>query len=166
MMDQFEPVQGETIKTSRHTMDAPIDHSWDHMLAQANEVYEVWKRDGKEAGDALGATYGFTSSYQARAIRSRAAMDAETQLELNAFSVGDVGFTTGTYEMFSDQGLYVKRNSPYKITFIITGNSGYIPSEAAYTYRSYEADTGMFAPGTAEKLAEEYVKILKEMKEK
>jgi len=165
-LPQLQEVESSGIKTSRVMFSVEINHEWDHMLEQANEVYELWKTVGKAEGDALAKTYGFTSSYQARAIRSRAAMDAETQLELNAFSVGDVGFTTGTYEMFSDQGLYVKRNSPYKITFIITGNSGYIPSEAAYTYRSYEADTGIFTPGTAEKLAEEYVRILKEIKEK
>ena len=47
------------------------------------------------------------------------------------------------------------------VTVIITGNSGYIPSRAAYDYRSYEADTGYYARGTAEKLAEQYVEMLK-----
>jgi hypothetical protein len=81
-------------------------------------------------------------------------------LELNVLSIGDVAFTTGTYEMFSDAGRYVKENSPFPVTFLITGNSGYIPSAKAYEYRSYEADTGLYAPGTAEKLAEEYVNML------
>jgi hypothetical protein len=47
---------------------------------------------------------------------------------------------------------------------LITGNSGYIPSKKAYEYRSYEADTGLYAPGTAEKLAEEYVRMLEQLK--
>jgi hypothetical protein len=63
--------------------------------------------------------------------------------------------------MFSTHGLYVKRNSPFEITFLITANSGYLPDVPAYDYRSYEADTGMFAPGEAEKLAENYVEMLK-----
>ena len=75
-----------------------------------------------------------------------------------------MGFTTGTYEMFSDQSNYVKENSPFDVTVIITGNSGYIPSRAAYDYRSYEADTGMYAPGTAEALAENYVDMLNKVK--
>jgi hypothetical protein len=148
------------IKISRLMFAAEIDHSWDPKLDEANQVYELWKTQGKEAGDALGKTYGFTSSYQARAIRSRAAMGASELLELNVLSIGDVAFTIGTYEMFSDAGLYVKENSLFPVTFLITGNSGYIPSAKAYEYRSYEADTGMFAPGTAEKLAEEYVNML------
>ena len=157
----LKPVEGTGIKVTNMMYDAPIDHTWDHMLAQANEVYDLWKSAGKSAGDALGKTYNFTSSYQARAIRSRAGMGASQKLEVNAFSICGVGFTTGTYEMFSDQSLYVKENSPFDITFLITGNSGYIPSRAAYDYRSYEADTGMYAPGTAESLAENYVEMLK-----
>ena len=164
MMDQFEPVQGETIKTSRYTIDAPVDHSWDHMLAQANEVYEVWKRDGKEAGDALGATYGFTSSYQARAIRSRARMSLTTPMEINTFCIGDIGFTTGTYEMFSTNALFVKENSPYETTFVICGTSTYMPADIAYTYRGYEQDTTLYARGTGEMFADQYVKMLTEMK--
>ena len=159
-LTQLEEVESGEIRVMSFRFEAEIDHSWDHMLEQANEVYELWKTVGKKEGDALGRTYGFTSSYQARAIRSRAALGSARILEINVFSVGDIGFTTGTYEMFSDQGLYVKRNSPFKTTFIITGNSGYIPTAAAYDYRSYEADTGRYAKGTAEKLAEQYVTML------
>lgn len=160
----LRPVESTGIKTARVVFPAEVDHSWDHMLEQANEVYDLWKSQGKPAGDALGKTYDFTSSYQARAIRTRAKMAATRDLELNVFRIGNIGFTTGTYEMFSDAGLYVKRNSPFEITFIITGNSGYIPSAAAYDYRSYESDTGYFAKGTAEKLAEKYVEMLNGLK--
>ncbi len=163
-LPELKPVEGSGIKTKRVMFDAEIDHSWDHLLQQANEVYDLWKTAGKSAGDALGKQYDFTSSYQARAIKSRAAMGATQQMELNTFSVGGIGFTTGTYEMFSDHGLYVKEHSPYDVTFIITGCSGYLPSEEAYDYRSYEADTGYYAKGTAEKLAEQYVEMLNEIK--
>lgn len=159
----LQPVSGAGIKTTRQMFAAEIDHSWDHMLPQAKEVYNLWKSVDKATGDALGKTYGFTSSYQARAIISRANMGPTTELEINAFSIGGIGFTTGTYEMFSDHGLYVKENSPFDVTFIITGNSGYIPTPEAFEYRSYEADTGYYAPTTGQKLAEAYVEMLKQV---
>jgi len=160
----LKPVEGTGIKVHNMMFDAPIDHTWDHLLNEAKEVYDLWKSAGKSAGDALGKTYNFTSSYQARAIISRAGKPASEKLEVNAFSICGVGFTTGTYEMFSDQSNYVKEHSPFEITFLITGNSGYIPSREAYEYRSYEADTGMYAPGTAESLAENYVDMLNKVK--
>ena len=163
-LDQLQPVEGATIKTNRVMFEVGVDHSWDHMLKEAREVYDLWKSTGKSAGDALGKTYGFTSSYQARAIISRSGMAATTKLELNSFCIGDVGFITGTMEMFSTTGKYAKQNSPFGTTFIITGCSGYIPCAEAYDYRSYEADTAIYAKGTAEQLSEQYVKMLNEIK--
>ena len=163
-LPSLTPAEGAGIKTTRLAYDAPVDHSWDNMLAQADEVFELWKTVGKTEGDKLGATYGFTSVYQARAIRTRAAMPATQTRELRAFRVGPIGFTTGTYEMFCDHAMYVKEHSPFETTFIITGCSGYIGNKAAYEYRSYETDTGIFASGTGEKMAEEYVKLLNAVK--
>ncbi len=162
---ELKEVEGTGIATTRKIVEAEIDHSWDDKLEQANEVYDLWKSVGKPEGDALGKTYGFTSVYQARAIKARYNMAKTRELETNAFRVGGVGFTTGTYEMFSDAGIYIRKNSPYEFTFLLTGNSGYIPSDAAFNYRCYEADTGFFARGTAELLAENYVEMLKEIQE-
>ena len=164
MIDKLEPVEGTAIKTTHYIMDVDVDHSWDHMLEQANEVYDLWKSAGKTAGDALGKQYGFSSSYQARAIRSRAKMAKTIAMQMGAFSIGGVGFTTGTYEMFSNSGIYVKENSPFETTFLICGNSSYVPADIAYTYRGYEADTGYYARGVAEAMAEQYVKMLGDVK--
>jgi len=163
MYGELQEVEGTDISFKREMFEAPIDHSWDDKLPQAREVYDLWKSVGKPEGDALGKTYDFTSVYQARAIISRSEMPASRTLEVNALRIGGVGFITGTYEMFSDAGIYMRKHSPYEYTFLMTGNSGYIPSDAAFNYRCYEADTGFFARGTAEKLAENYVKMLKEI---
>ncbi len=164
-LSELKPVETTdfTFKQTNQMLTLDIDHSWDYMLDQANEVFDLWKSAGKSAGDALGKTYNFSSSYQARAIRSRANMGATDKMEIRAFRIGPVGFITGTYEMFSTQGLYVKENSPYDVTFLITGNFSYLPDKEAYIYRSYEADTGYFASGSAEKLAEAYVQMLKDI---
>ena len=164
LLEKLEPVEGSGITTKREMVEVKIDHSWDHMLPQANEVFELWKATDKPTGDALGKQYDFSSVYQARAIRSRAAMDKTAELEVNAFRVGGVGFTTGTYEMFSDAGIFIRDHSPYKYTFLLTGNSGYIPSESAHNYRCYEADTGFYLKGTAELLADKYVEMLNQVK--
>ena len=160
----LKDIEDTTIKSVAKQQIVQIDHSWDHMINEANEVYDLWKTQGKTAGDALGAQYGFTSSYQARAIRDRKKMSLTGELTIGAFRVGPIGFTHGTYEMFSDHSNYVKENSPFEITFLITGNSTYIPSSEAYDYRSYEADTGFYAQGTGEQLAKEYVNLLNTLK--
>ena len=147
------------------SFDAPINHAWDHMINEANEVYDLWKSTDKPTGDVLAKSYDFSSVYQARAIRTRAAKGQSEPLELNVFSIGDMGFIVGTFEMFTNTSLFVKEHSPYDTTFIITGNSSYIPAREAYeVYRCYESDTGYYAAGTAEALADKYVEMLTTLK--
>jgi len=162
-LPDLKPVEGTKIKTLRVNYEARVDHSWDHMLPQANEVFELWKSVGKKEGDALGKKYGFTSSYQSRDIRRRAAMGETIPLELNAFCIGEIGFITGTYEMFSDTGIYVRAYAPFDTVFICTGNATYVPSATSYDYRSYEADTTLYEKGTCEKLSREYVRMLESL---
>jgi len=164
MLGSLEPVAGTQIKTTNRTVDLNVDHSWDHMLNEANEIYEIWKSQGKEVGDEAGRKYGFSNVYQARAIRSRCNMGSIITMDARAFSIGDVGFTTGTYEMFSTNAMFVKENSPFETTVIVTGNSSYMPAQVAYTYRNYEVDTGFYAEGSAETMADQYVEMLKELK--
>ena len=97
-------------------------------------------------------------------IVSRATMPATSTMELNTFCIGDIGFVNGSYEMFCDSGKFIKENSPFATTFIMEGNYIYLATEAAYDYRSYEADTSHYVKGTAEKLAQEFVDMLKALK--
>ena len=74
-----------------------------------------------------------------------------TSLRLGAVSFGDFAFITAPYEMFDTNGLYIKTNSPFKMTFILT-NAGdelaYMPSAEYYTstygYIGYEDSSGVF----------------------
>ncbi len=163
MLDEMVEVKGTGIATARSYVEAPIDHSWDHMVPQADEIFALWKATDKPTGDEAGKKYGFSSVYQARAIRSRAKLGESKTLEVNAFRVGGVGFATGTYEMFSESGIQIKARSPYEFTMVLTGNSGYIPSERAFENRCYESDTGFYAKGTAEVLVDRMVQLLNEV---
>ena len=40
----------------------------------------------------------------------------------------------------------------------------YMPNEEAFGYYCYEADTGFYAAGTAEKLVDEYLDMLQKLK--
>lgn len=163
-MADLKPVTGSGIKVKRVIYVADVDHSWDHMLEQAKEVFNTWKTVGKREGDIQARSYGFTSTYQARDIIGRSSMPLTTELELNAFRIGDMGFVTSCNEVFSTVGFHVRANSPFETTFIITGNNRYLPCKEAYDYRSYEADTALYARGTAEQVADKLVEMLNEVR--
>lgn len=164
ILPDLSKIGGTGISFTGNFYPFQIDHSTDDLVPQAQEVVDLWKTQSKEAGDKKGAEYGFSSVYQANTIVEKAQLGKSLMMELRAFRVGDLGFTTGTYEMFTESGKYVKDNSPFEITFIITGNLLYIPNEAAFAYRNYEADTTYFVKGTAEELTDIYVQLLQSLK--
>ena len=57
-----------------------------------------------------------------------------------------------------------KDRSPFEFTFLLTGNFTYIPSENGFKFRCYEADTGYYVKGTAEKLVDKYLQMLNELR--
>lgn len=80
-----------------------------------------------------------------------------------AFSVGDVAFVTAPYEMFDTNGKFIKENSPFAMTFVVTCANdarGYIASKNTYAYGGYEVEYSGYARGTAEALADGYVQLL------
>lgn len=162
-LPNLKPVEGEAIKTSRVMLAVDVDHTKDNMVGQAEQVMAVWNQGSAVAND-LAKKLGFVTRYEARAVYNRSKLPLTQEMEMNAFSIGDVGFITGTYEMFSENAKYIRANSPFETTFVILGCSGYIPSEDAFGYNAYEAVSATHVKGTAEKLAEQYVTMLKGLK--
>lgn len=87
-------------------------------------------------------------------------------VDLHAISIGDVAFVVVNYEMFCQNGQFVKENSPFAMTFVATVaniNGGYVPSENNYEYNgmeSYEATKCYYRKGAGEELAQQYVNLL------
>ena len=61
----------------------------------------------------------------------------------------------------------VEEGSPYPQTLTLgycNAYRGYIPSKFGYEYTCYESDATWFEPGIGEKIAEQFITMLKEMK--
>ena len=83
-----------------------------------------------------------------------------------AFSIGDIAFITAPYEMFDTNAKYIRDFSPFPMTIISTctnGANGYLPVSYAFEYDAYEVSITKFVRGTAEKTAEEHIRLLNEI---
>lgn len=99
-------------------------------------------------------------------------MTAISGAELGAICIGDaLAFAGHSYEMFSEHGQYVKENSPFEMTFVLTNCNGdrkYIPTIYAFDYPelfknnpiAYEVSSCLYAQGTGEDLANSMVAML------
>ena len=164
-LQKLEAVDGTEIETKRIQYEVNVNHAWDHKLEQAQEVKDLWFRTAdRQLATEHGKKYGFTSCYHAGKICALAAMPKTTQLEMSVFRIGNLAFIGSTNELFSDVGIYVRAYAPFETVVVCCGNVFYVPSAAAYDYRSYEADTSTYAKGTCERISREYVRMLEELK--
>lgn len=139
-------------------------------LEDARAVREVASKYGNGAVEtkAAVAKYNFSSVYQATAIVARNGRGDTQTMTLNALAVGDLAFAFAPYEMFSENGKYIKENSPYALTFVITcseEHQGYLPSVNGFRVECYESHVTTYERGTAEDLANTYVEMLTAQKE-
>jgi hypothetical protein len=163
-LENLSPVKGSEIRTLRVNLDVQPNNTEEDKYEAAKEALALRSTD-LEAAKKICRENGIASLGHAKGIKSRKESKIPTFLELNAFCIGEVGFVTNTNETFSDQGLFVKENTPFEHTFIITGNSGYLACREAYEYYAYEAQgwSGFYIKGTAEKMADKWVDLLKEI---
>lgn len=134
-------------------------------LLEAQAAREIINQYGNSAPEskAAAAQYGFSSVYQATAIVARANRGEEASMVLNTLTLGDVAFVFAPYEMFSENGKYIKENSPYPMTFIVTcseEHQGYLPSVNGFRVECYESHVTIYERGTAEKVADTYIQML------
>jgi hypothetical protein len=91
---------------------------------------------------------------------------ATAQFNITVARLGGMAFVGLGGEMFNEFGKAIKANSPFHPTFILThcnGAAGYVPTRASYPSGGYEVESSRFAPGAGEQIAEEAVRMLKEL---
>lgn len=166
----YTPVAWGTVKAKEVVFTGQVNHEEDHLLLVASRVKAVWdETKNREAAEALIGDSGIASVYHAGAIVAKSQMGQSLDVSnVSVISFGDVALASMPYEMFSPTGIYIKENSPYKMTVMATqsnGAQGYFPTEFTFSYGSYETQTSRFVCGTAEQLAELYLSLLNELYE-
>lgn len=167
-LQELHPVSGGNIRHQQVTYRAPVDHSDDHLAEKANFVRtNYYKLKDTKARKALVAENGFNSVFHCNQIVDRAEEGEYIDMEINALCAGDISFVTAPYEMFCSNGMYIKKNTPFAMTFILgycNGRNQYIPDEAAFEYDCYEVNARRFPKGIAEDIVRKHVALLKEIK--
>lgn len=162
----LQPIEGSGIKTSQVQFEQPYNHDDEHLIAEATEVMRIWNGGNKDAANAKAKELGLNSIYHASSITARVKRGASGKMELNAVRVGGLAFVTAPYEMFTENAIYIKENSPYDMTFICTQSNEhyyYIPSKAAFEYSCYESNLSIFARGSGEAVAEQFITMLESL---
>lgn len=160
-------VEAGLLQLRRWTITAAANKNDMDRLPQAEEVYDAFVEGSYKLANPLVAKYGFVSPYEARAICIHSKQGETRDVQLAALAFGDVAMTFGAFEMFGDTGVDIREKSPYDTTFVVSqslSTNDYIPAPIGFKLRCYEAYSSHYAPGTAERITEEYVRVLNELK--
>ena len=160
--------EGNAVTVSGQHYQAKTNKEKLDMLEPAKEVMEVFNTEGRDAANRLASQYGLYQYLEAQSITRRAEYADTNEVWLNVMSIGEnLSFAFAPYEMFCENGSYLRANTPYDMTFLVTcsnGAEGYLPSKVACEYRCYEYYTTLFEVGTAEILIDEFLSMLNAIK--
>jgi len=165
-LDSLQLVQPGPVQVTSKKVECTVDRPTSDLMTAAIAFKDAYKTGGIQAG--VEASGGLVqSTFEADSITTRASMNATENIQIYAVSFGDVSFVTAPYEMFDINGMFVKENTPFEMTFILylcNGGRGYIPSDCFFDYGSYEVDTTYYVRGTAEQLADSMLELLKDLR--
>ena len=152
------------IKVHTEQFVGECDHT-DGSLASAASQVIAYFEEGHTPTETqrFAEPFGIWSVYHARAIGGRAAKGKTLPIPITTFTIGQVGFATIPGELFDTIGMTIKEESPCEMTFIMgycNGSIGYLASEYAFEYGTYEVDIRTFVKGTAEALGDRHVELL------
>ena len=160
----YTSVESGPVKAIVSTYEGKVDHSQDQLVSVAKEAQALWveTNDVNAVTDAY-LSYGINGPQHAGAIINKAMQPQTKSFDIYALSFGDVAFAVAPYEMFDTNGMFIKENSPFAVTFVAecaNGANGYFPSEESWEGGGYEVDITLYVRGTAEELANRYVEML------
>lgn len=169
IMDRLTPVKSGPLKVQEQTVECIYDYDDGDLLQYTNMVFHAYENGGALEANKVGRPLGINSIYHARAILRRSRnTEYSTTMKISAVTVGDVAFVLAPFEMFGGTGKEIKAGSPYTMTFVHTlsnGHHGYLATEAAFKHGCYEVDHRFFVRGTAEKIRDSFLGMLRNMKE-
>jgi len=166
-LETLQPLREGPIRHITKRTAEKIDHHEDAKVPEAEVVLRYWIGHNDLVGAVkLANQYGINSPYHAAGILDKSRLPETTDLEVHSFCIGGLSVITAPYEMFDSNGAYIKKNSPFDMTLIVTQTNqsrAYIPSEEGFRINSYEANAGRFEAGTGEKVADGFVQMLQQI---
>ncbi len=171
LQENMAPLPVGSVGATSRTFEGKIDHSDDHLAEKATEARDrflTYTRDQNKEAVQMIREAGFNSYLHANGIVVRSNLGENVPMDISATCIGELGFTFAPYEMFCSSGMYIKKHSPFQMTFVVSVTNeynAYMADDQAFNFDIYEVNTRRYGRGTAEKLAENFVEMLTDLKQ-
>ena len=122
--------------------------------------------NGHIDADKMTAMANGKKRFETRAPNQKLESSDPVPINLSAMKIGDIVFAGVSGELFTEIGMRIKDESPYKSTIIIThcnGASGYFCTNQAYPEGGYEAMVSVVMPGTEYLISDNLKKMIRNL---
>ena len=168
--DKLESYEPGEVKAETKNFTYASNHKYDNLQAQAQQVLRLFDKIKSHTGIIdLCRQVGVHGYFHAGAILRHAKTGDTFTMPISVASIGDICFTFSPAEMFGEAGVDLRARSPYKFTFTLgysDGHVGYIPVSKYYEFTCYEEYMSPYAQGASEKIVDQYIDMLNEIKGK
>ncbi len=169
ILQNMRPVKSGKIRTTIKTFTGPVNHTMDHMVPVAQEVKKYFETHTHKETAEFARSKGFNSVYHANAIINRSKLPETHSFHIGTIAFGDVCIAWTPNELYDVTGMYLKASSPFEMTFVCGYSNGqghgYMPNIKAFAHGGYGCDTCRFGPGVTERLTDELLDLIVEVKE-
>ena len=164
----YVPLASGEVKVDWNYPDWPTDHTEDHRVEDAKYIHQGFTASGdRPTWTEEARKLGFNSVYHAGAVIRKSQRPAAIKVPLATAAVGSIGFVMVPYEMFDTNGVQIKENSPFNVTFVLTcaneEHMAYVPSALGNKNGGYSTDNCWFIRGSGEKFADALMDSLKKI---
>ena len=147
------------------------NHTRDHLVEQARQTHREFVESGldRKTGQHIFDRAGFDSDHECLQIISKSQLEKTRAVPLCTVCFGEVGMTFAPFEMFDTNCRQIRDASPFEFTMTVGYTNfrhHYLPSAYAFSNKGYEALQCFFIPGTGETVALEFLRLLKQAKQK
>lgn len=162
-------VSGNKVAITHRALELPMDHTESaELVDKCKAIQKEWQEKAdRNYSNKQAREIGLNSIYAVNGVLMRQTLPESEIMDIYAFRVGELGFVCAPYEMFGANGMFIKEYAPYAMTFVVSCANhaqAYLASDLAFTHGCYEVDTRRFPRGTAEKVADNFVEMLREIK--
>lgn len=158
MEESLMTVDKPSLAVQRGVVEVPLQHYSPEKVAWAKENI-------KKIGTSDLSFLEQVEAYKILDIEMRGGRSIPLEVQVFRLS-SDVAVVGLPGEVFVDLGLAIKKASPFATTLVVElcqDSPGYIPTKKAFAEGSYETVNSRVAPGGGEIMAEEAIRLLKEL---
>ena len=148
----------QRIRSESVLFPMPVRKITDEEYAWANDIWEQCGGKIQPLADGVG------DDYKAKLYKQiRESGEIERNIEMTCIAIGDTALLSFPGELFTEIGQVIKKNSPFKHTYILgiaNGCEGYFPTRKAIGEGGYAEDTRQVDAGTEDIVLREAAALL------